>query len=54
MPRPKSLPHEALPETAAPPASKDFAQDNAWKDALDRFFRQFMEFFFPLIAAEID
>jgi hypothetical protein len=29
-------------------------QDNAWKELLDLHFREFMEFFFPTIAAEID
>jgi Domain of unknown function (DUF4351) len=29
-------------------------QDNAWKELLDLHFREFMEFFFPVIAAEID
>lgn len=29
-------------------------QDNAWKDLLDRHFRDFMRYFFPTIAAEID
>ncbi len=29
-------------------------QDNAWKELLDLHFREFMEFFFPAIAAEID
>ncbi len=30
------------------------ASDNAWKDALNQSFREFMEFFFPVVAAEID
>ena len=29
-------------------------QDNAWKELLDHHFREFMEFFFPAIAVEID
>ncbi len=29
-------------------------KDNAWKDVLNQFFREFMEFFFPVIAADID
>ncbi|MBS1809378.1 MAG: DUF4351 domain-containing protein [Acidobacteria bacterium] len=29
-------------------------KDNAWKDVLNQFFREFMEFFFPAIASEID
>ncbi len=29
-------------------------QDNAWKELLDHHFREFMEFFFPTIAAEIN
>ncbi len=28
--------------------------DSPWKDALQRFLRQFLEFFFPAIAADID
>ena len=29
-------------------------KDNAWKDVLNQFFREFMEFFFAHIAADID
>lgn len=29
-------------------------KDNAWKDVLNQFFREFMEFFFTHIAADID
>lgn len=36
------------------PADPDLDQDNAWKDLLDLHFREFMEFFFPRIAAEIN
>ncbi|HEX4950342.1 MAG TPA: DUF4351 domain-containing protein [Blastocatellia bacterium] len=54
MPRSQSPQGKTQPEDAAGQTASDFAQDNAWKDALDRFFRQFMEFFFPVIAAEID
>lgn len=50
MPR-KQSPRSELP---AIPRAADTSQDNAWKDALDHFFRAFMEFFFPVIAAEID
>lgn len=28
--------------------------DSPWKEAIERYFRAFLEFFFPLIAAEID
>src|SRR5882724_2693891 len=28
--------------------------DSPWKDALQRYLRQFLEFFFPAIAADID
>jgi adenosine deaminase len=33
-----------------PPADAD----NAWKDALARYFREFTAFFFPAIHAEVD
>src|SRR5579862_2263151 len=41
----------------SPPKSRsrhasDF--DNPWKQALDRFFREFLAFFFPVIHAGID
>ncbi|HEX4947984.1 MAG TPA: DUF4351 domain-containing protein [Blastocatellia bacterium] len=36
-------------QSAAPPE-----KDNAWKDVLNQFFREFMEFFFTHIAADID
>ncbi len=31
-----------------------FTQDNAWKDALNHYFPEFVAFFFPAINAEID
>ena len=31
-----------------------FAQDNAWKDALNLYFPDFIAFFFAAIYAEID
>jgi hypothetical protein len=54
MPRKKSPRSESPGLQPVAKASSDSAQDNAWKDALDRSFREFMEFFFPAIAAEID
>lgn len=37
-----------------PPTDSNSDQDNAWKELLDRHFREFIEFFFPAIAAEIN
>ena len=36
------------------PAEATSDQDNAWKELLDHHFREFIEFFFPAIAAEIN
>lgn len=38
----------------ATPTDPNSDQDNAWKELLDHHFREFMEFFFPTIAAEIN
>ncbi|HWQ32336.1 MAG TPA: hypothetical protein VNQ79_05595 [Blastocatellia bacterium] len=43
-----------MPRTSPQPKNSVQAQDNAWKDALNQCFREFMEFFFPAIAAETD
>ena len=36
------------------PTDPNSEQDNAWKELLDHHFREFIEFFFPVIAAEIN
>ncbi len=54
MPHKKSSRSELLGTQPVANSTSDSAQDNAWKDALDRSFRAFMEFFFAAIAAEID
>lgn len=41
------------PKQKAPTKSPS-DQDNAWKELLDHHFREFIEFFFPTIAAEIN
>ncbi|MFN7948433.1 MAG: DUF4351 domain-containing protein [Blastocatellia bacterium] len=43
-----------MQRTSPQPGDSVQAQDNAWKDALNQSFREFMEFFFPAIAAETD
>lgn len=44
----------AKKQSSAVPPEAVSDQDNAWKELLDHHFREFMEFFFPTIAAEIN
>jgi len=43
-----------MPKRALPPTARRDDYDTPWKDVLDRWHRQFLEFFFPLAAADID
>ncbi len=46
-----------MKRTAQPPvtdSAQDSAQDSAWKDLLDHHFEDFLRYFFPAVAAEID
>jgi len=43
-----------MPNKPPPPAAQRADYDTPWKDVLERWHRQFLEFFFPLAAADID
>ena len=43
-----------MPKRALPPTARRDDYDTPWQDVLERRHRQFLEFFFPLAAADID
>ena len=45
---------QPMPKQPPPPAVRRDDFDTPWKDVLDRWHRQFLEFFFPVAAADID
>jgi len=49
-----SLITQPMPKQPPPSTARRADYDTPWKDVLDRWHRQFLEFFFPLAAAEID